>query len=473
MPVINSRPDHPHEVLLVAGDDYTSLIRLSAVLHHAGCRVSLLAPRGVWVAETKYVRRRMLVGKGSVEVVEALRPHLAKHGADYRWIIPVDDGILRELVRRRNESWIADWFPVDVHTDAPELIVSKVNFFVAMTAAGVPMARSEVVRQLGEAVAAADRIGYPVMLKRDLGTAGFGVFKCNSRDELEGLFNEKIQSRPGLIQQFLPGRVGVTEALFDHGRPICWMSSYTPVTWPAPFGPSCVRQFMYHPEVENILRKIGEVSGIHGFGGFDFIHDPKTGRLDILEMHARATAGLHLGPKAGVDFVAAVRGMLAGEPTVQRPTAFDGETPRVTMFPQDFDRAVQQRDWGSLARWVSGKSGAKDIPWSDPRVMRSFARRTWRRESGEVLPRLARHVREPLPLLRRVAAALTTLLPSGAAAVSPVAVSSPQSTPPRTTGSPVPAPASTLPPVILPMPKPSPLSGPASSHGTPPRRRSA
>src|SRR2546429_6436554 len=132
-------------VLLAASDDYTSLIRLASILHRAGCRVSLLSPPGIWVAQTRYVSRRIPGGRTPAEVVDALKAHLDIHRGDHDWIIPVDDLLLRVLVKRRGEKWLEDWFPVDVRGEAPKLLVSKVKFHEAMLSAGVPMPRPELV----------------------------------------------------------------------------------------------------------------------------------------------------------------------------------------------------------------------------------------------------------------------------------------------------------------------------------------
>jgi len=199
--------------------------------------------------------------------------------------------------------------------------------------------------------------------------------------------------------------LGVTETLFDHGKPVCWISSYTPRSWPSQFAPSCVRQMMSHPKIEEILLRIGQSTGLHGFGGFDFLHDAQTRELLVLEMHARATAGLHLGPLVGVDFSKAIRAMLAGEHLVQRPI-LNGACRELPMFPQDLDRSLDQRDWPALCRWISGKNGCVDIPWSDARLLRAYVRRVWEKERKPIMPRLAWHARHPMVLPRQIGRAV-------------------------------------------------------------------
>jgi urea carboxylase len=63
-----------------------------------------------------------------------------------------------------------------------------------------------------DAVAAADKIGYPVLLKATGGGGGRGIFICNNADEVLSQFS--VSQKQG--EQFF-GNAGVSAALLSDG----------------------------------------------------------------------------------------------------------------------------------------------------------------------------------------------------------------------------------------------------------------
>jgi biotin carboxylase len=91
--------------------------------------------------------------------------------------------------------------------------------------AAVPSARSVIAETLEEAVAAADGLGYPVVLKpRNLG-GSIGVVRADSRAEVGALFEvaakavfARITALPGLlVEEYLDGPELSVESVVDNG----------------------------------------------------------------------------------------------------------------------------------------------------------------------------------------------------------------------------------------------------------------
>jgi hypothetical protein len=407
-------------VLLVASDDYNSIPRLASILHRAGCRVIFLGPEHCWLAATGYISKRILLPVKSQlrpinidrrtawaqAILAALSAHLRDRRETYDWILPIDDALIAALWSDRNEPWVRACLPpYPGRTEVANLLLSKITFMRAMQRANVLIPRFEVVADVSEAVHAAESVGYPVIVKPDIGTGGRDVWRADSAEDIRAASARFVSGKPVILQKFLPWRLGVTEALFDHGKPVSWISSYTPRSC-ARFGPSISRIMMTHPATERILEIIGRETYFHGFGGFDFLHDQASNDLAVLEMHARATAGLHLGPQCEVDFVTALREMLAGKQSVHRPTLASNASRELPLFPQDLEFALEHHDWPTVVRWFSGRSGCVDIPWDDLALIRAYVRRTCRREAKWILSRAAAHLCRPGRLRQLVGRAI-------------------------------------------------------------------
>ncbi|GGK34840.1 hypothetical protein GCM10010965_29730 [Caldalkalibacillus thermarum] len=124
---------------------------------------------------------------------------------------------------------------------------------------GIPSAKFELVTTLGDALRAANEIGYPVVLKPSLGYGSWGVVKIETKQELEYHFEKvmklstkEFSSDLLLIEEFLQG----TELSID--------------------------SIVYRGQVifENIIEK-PSIDSTYGFAEVDFITPPNFSDSDI------------------------------------------------------------------------------------------------------------------------------------------------------------------------------------------------
>jgi predicted ATP-grasp superfamily ATP-dependent carboligase len=357
------------QVLMCSAYDVLGLTRLPRVLKAAGCHVTFMGPAGALAGKSRYVDRVCTVSGSTAEVVEALKEHLDDQPEPYRLITVGDDRLLQELSRYRHAPWLRDWFPVDSEKPACDAVVSKAAFAGMAHKAGMPVPGFELCCTYADAENAARSLGFPLVLKRVSGSAGLDVRIVRTCDDLAAAYTELDGCAPLFAQQYIVGRVGSTEVLFNRGKPLCWYSSYSVVCLPAETGPSCVREIMLHTDIEPLLSATGVLTGFHGFGGIDWIQEEKTGRLRLIEFNARPTPGYHFGLRAGVNFSRALTDMFKGDTCTQLPSVPDERHLKIFMFPQDVLLAVHNRDLRSLLQWLPGGPRSQDIPFDDPHVL--------------------------------------------------------------------------------------------------------
>jgi predicted ATP-grasp superfamily ATP-dependent carboligase len=349
------------KVLLACASDWASPARLPRVLHQAGVEVHAFSARERALARTRFVDVLHPAPEAFHEYVEALRAHL--EGNRYSWVLVCDDPLLAALSARRGEAWLDGILPISGEW-AP-VLASKADFCALGEAAGLPIPPTRICHTLDDAVAAAAELGLPLILKESAGFAGLGVRLVEAPEALAPAW-QALQERPATVvaQHFVPGPIGNTVVLFSHGVPLCWMSAYKVRTWPGPFGPSSARRFMTHPEVAPLLRKVGALTGYHGFGALDWVHAGD--RLHLIELNARPVPTIHMGALAGVDFPRAIRCFLNGKQELQEPPEPSGDAPIHPMFPEDLLRAASE---GRVALPIG------DMPWTDPPLLIHHLRR--------------------------------------------------------------------------------------------------
>lgn len=355
--------------LLAIRIDAVGPARLARLLHHAGGRVTLFSPPHLAAVRSRFVAHHVSAPADPGAFTEQLRGHLTKFGSFYQWVQIGDETVLRAVAERYCEDWTAQCLPVPRTPLHITLITNKLAFLALAARAGLPVPALEICTGTEEFRAAVRQIGFPLMLKRSEGMAGSGVRHVASAQELKEVDWTAAPEHPLMIQAYINGPVGSTEALFARGRPVAWLSSYHREFWPTQCAASCVRELTDAPEIEDMLTRIGAMTAYRGLAGVDWLREGDDGKIHLIELNPRPTPCYHLGPRVGVDFSTGLRGLLDGRSALQRPRAPDPAQSLVYQFPQYCYRAIDDRAFHRLARTVP------DIPRDDPLLLAALLRR--------------------------------------------------------------------------------------------------
>jgi carbamoylphosphate synthase large subunit len=375
------------DAILFALENRFSLSRIPLMLHRAGCRVTLLGNPQSAVAASRFVHRMLPCPIDPPSAAKTLRKVMESHPGPLPWVVFGDELALQAGLLCKDQPWLKGVFPVDPSGPA-DAIFRKAAFMKAAQSAGIPIPAMRVCNSRSEATAAAAQLQFPLFFKRDLDCAGAGITQVNDPADVELAFENLSDTGAVVVQQKIHGRVGKTNTLYSHGRLMCHTSAYARKTWPGPHGPSCVREYFCHDELEKIAAAIGAMTGFHGLCGFDWIQDRETGRFLVIEFNGRPIATYHLAKYVGVHYAPAIRDFLAGRLTVQRPRMITSTRPVVHMFPQDVRRCITDWDFIGMAKWLVGDI-ITDTPWSDPNLV-MFCYKSWAQLGYKRVRRLIR-----------------------------------------------------------------------------------
>ena len=170
-------------VLLVHSSDWLGVSRLPGLFHRAGATTTLFGLPGTVVSQSRYVAEFIAAPPDLDAFVAQLRTIVEETGDRYAWIILLDDALVAAVARHADETWLDRCFPVDRRSEALGWVSSKFALLAACRAAGIPVPESRIVNGIAEALAVAEQIGYPVMVKCDTGAGGSGVRKAHTAAE--------------------------------------------------------------------------------------------------------------------------------------------------------------------------------------------------------------------------------------------------------------------------------------------------
>lgn len=373
-------------LLIVAPDNWYGLARLPRSLRRAGFEVGLLSPPGILVAQSCDVDQRfLLAADGSPralerpvwQAIEAFAPDI---------IVPGDERSVRllNLMATSGSMPASPDIKRALRRSLPSQpgLVSRADMMAIAADTGLPCPDHAVARSLGDAMRFAQRVGWPVYLKRDYTAGGSGVRLCSDRTMLAAQFanltntaisvwsaegalrrgRQWLRSRgiggdPGItIQAAVPGEPAFHTAVALDGKWLAGISADVEEFHPRPTGPSTRVRLHGDPAMDELAQRFIAALGYNGFCGLDFIRRPDGG-LTFLEFNGRPTPVAHLGDLGGADLGAALHAALAGEP-IAAPQPMPPK--RVALFPQDWLRDPRSPDRAPYYL---------DIPTGDPGLL--------------------------------------------------------------------------------------------------------
>jgi urea carboxylase len=280
-----------------------------------------------------------------------------------------------------------------------ELFGVKHTARAAAAAAGVPLvAGTGLLGSLDEAVAAADELGYPVMVKATGGGGGIGIQPCDGPDDLaeaygrvarlagahfgnDGVFLERRVERARHIEiQVLGDGHGDVVVLGDRDCTLQRRNQKVVEEAPAPNLPDDVRQVIARTS-EQLCRSVRYRSA----GTVEFVYDVDRGEAMFLEVNTRLQVEHPVTEQVwGVDLVELMLRIGDGDPdalAIARAARPVGAAVEARVYAEDVGREfrpspglITNVTWASGVRidgWV--ETGTEISPAYDPLLAKLIA----------------------------------------------------------------------------------------------------
>lgn len=228
---------------------------------------------------------------------------------DYDWVISVNDCFLASLRTREDipEAERLRLAPVR-SAGSLQILSSKIGVSEALAAADLPTPAFAAVSDVQQARGAADRIGYPLMLKQDCSHAGLGVTEVRTCDELVAAMARQAGG-PMLLQEKIAGEVIDLSGVFLDGVLVHATYSVEKERLGV-FGPSSLREYRPFSWLAAAKRqqlvRLGTELALNGFATITAIDSPDVG-LMFIEVDVRPNVWIGHGRSVGEDPVARIR----------------------------------------------------------------------------------------------------------------------------------------------------------------------
>ena len=211
---------------------------------------------------------------------------------------------------------------IGVQVDAIERGEDRIEFKKTMDKLGIEMARSEVAYSVEEALAIADKLGYPVVLRPAYTMGGAGGGLVYNVEELKTVCARGLQASlvgQVLVEESILGweelEVEVVRDAKNNMIAVCFIENIDPLGVHTGDSFCSAPMLTIAQDVQDELKrqafKIVEEVEVIGGTNVQFAHDPVSGRIIVIEINPRTSRSSALASKATGFPIALVSAMLA------------------------------------------------------------------------------------------------------------------------------------------------------------------
>ncbi len=223
-------------------------------------------------------------------------------------IFPTHDEGLNAVARRQEELGDRFLYPFPPW-DALARIQNKRTQLEDAQSAGIDLPRTGYPRSAAEALAAADELGYPVLVK-PADPIEFKrrhrrqAFRCETRSELEDAYARSEPHEP-MVQELIPGGDDTLYTLGSYidaaGRPLGVFSGRKLRQTPRLVGTCRVGEAVWVQDVVDAGLRLLSAFDYRGLSQVEFKRDPRDGRYKLMEINPRLFQWHGLAAACGVD----------------------------------------------------------------------------------------------------------------------------------------------------------------------------
>lgn len=217
---------------------------------------------------------------------------------------------------------------IGVQVDAIERGEDRIEFKKTMNSLGIEMARSEVAYSVDEALAIADRLGYPVVLRPAYTMGGAGGGLVYNREELQTVCARGLQASivgQVLVEESILGweelELEVVRDSEGNMITVCFIENIDPLGVHTGDSFCCAPMLTISEDCQKRLQeqayKIVDKVQVIGGTNVQFAHDPVTDRIIVIEINPRTSRSSALASKATGFPIALVSAMLAAGLTLR------------------------------------------------------------------------------------------------------------------------------------------------------------
>jgi hypothetical protein len=316
---------------LLIGEASQTMYGLPSLLFRAGFNVDVITNNPL------LKKSRFISGYELVLDLKIIPIKVAERNLDnYDFIIACDDTILKNILY--SDIAIKDklkLLPINSDKNLKH-IYSKVGLSKILFEANINTPAFVITSSLSEAIDAAEKLGYPILVKIDSSNGGDGVFECKKRSDFD-LISPKIFDSQLLIQKKISGLELDLSALYRDGKLVHFSYCEIKKVIGNKFGPSVLRKYYQLSNIDKQvfidLSNLGEALGANGFTNISAIKSSDDNKIYFFEADMRPNVWVDFTKFIGDDAAIKIAKWFLHGQILQYPQPINKNYPATKLIP--------------------------------------------------------------------------------------------------------------------------------------------
>ncbi len=284
---------------LLVGQCAELMLAMPSLLHRSGFEVDVI------LINELLKKSKFIANYETALNSENILQKLSEKNLDvYDFIVICDDQTLKNILDSNlTTEQKLKLLPVKSEKDFGH-IFSKIGLSKILSESGVTTPPFLVVEGFDQAIKAAEKIGFPLMIKINSSNGGSGVFECEKIADLNSI-DRAILNFPLLMQKKIIGTELDLSAIYRDKKLIYFSYSKIEKVIRNKFGPSVIRSYQQLNNIDEKLflemEKLGEALGANGFVTISCLESILDGKRYFIEADMRPNTWVEFGRFFGDD----------------------------------------------------------------------------------------------------------------------------------------------------------------------------
>jgi carbamoylphosphate synthase large subunit len=366
------------KVLFACYANWDTTAEIPYLLKKSGCNVDIYCSNKSWLLSNSFHDIWIPSSPQKEKYLEELIILLKKE--QYDWIILESDVLINYLnAFLEDEDIFKKIMPIS-NIEHRYMLSSKNGFSKFCIENGIDTPGYYTYNKREDAEEIKNKLKFPVVNKLEFSWGGTDMFISWNYEEFIANLDKLPIDQNVLIQEYINGEELRIDALYYKGILVTYLSANALDYSKSKFSYNTRRNYYENKLILPQLIELGSKLGLNGFAHITYIHNPSTGKYNLIEVDPRPNSWIAYSRFiAKNNFFEGVKRIVSGEYIngFQKMGIFKPNV-EIGLFYKDIRRAIWKKDKKGILRWVLNSKGYwRFLPLYDLKLTKRVISEIW------------------------------------------------------------------------------------------------
>lgn len=367
------------KILIACYGNWDTTAEIPFIFKKAGCSIDVYCSNKSWLLSNSYFEN-WIESDSDENIYSNVLISLASKNS-YDWIILADDLVINLMNNKiNNEELFLKLLPL-TKIQNRYMLSSKKGLSDFCISHGIDTPGFCMYNNSNDLDTIKNTLNFPVINKINFSFGGTDMFISSSFEVFESNLYKIPKNQNIFIQEFIKGEEISVEALFYKGELVTYLNSNVLNYSSTIFSYTTRRTYYENIAIKPLLVDLGTKLGLNGFASIIYLYQQEKNKFYLIEVDPRPNSWMANSRFiSNNNFITGIKKIVNGDyKNGFQSMKIKNETVEVALFYKDIRRAIWQKDWQGIYRWILNKKGYwKFLPFYDFKLSKRIFREIWK-----------------------------------------------------------------------------------------------